>query len=52
LNEASGDPITEDTQDAVRAVLEAGESEPAIAWRLGFGKGTVGRVRAELLASR
>jgi DNA invertase Pin-like site-specific DNA recombinase len=40
--------ITEDTRDAVRTALSAGESERAIARRLGIGKGTVGRVRAGL----
>ena len=40
--------ITEETRGAVRAALSAGESERAIARRLGIGKGTVGRVRAGL----
>ena len=40
--------ITEGTSDAVRAALSTDESERAIARRLGIGKGTVGRVRADL----
>jgi DNA invertase Pin-like site-specific DNA recombinase len=40
--------ITQDTRDAVRAALSAGESERAVARRLGIGKGTVGRVRVGL----
>ena len=40
--------ITPDTREAVRVALSAGESERAIARRLGIGKGTAGRVRVGL----
>jgi DNA invertase Pin-like site-specific DNA recombinase len=43
--------VAEDTKDAIRGLLGAGQSERAIVQQLGVSKGAVGRVRAAMAAT-